>query len=271
MDRNARRQDRQAALQRYRRDGLPAQLSFPAMFAHTAMLARLLARQADASRARVAARAFLDGFETSLAANPPKGKLACSAGCSMCCHNWISVSTPELLLIGAELVARPDAESVAAAAAAAANAARGLDRDERLVRRLACAMLVDHRCSIYVVRPLACRAFFSLSLDACRRVFDGTGEDIPVPRAAMTLRGLHDRCMWAALKVNGLPYAAYELGEGIAAVLAAPDAEARWLAGEDILAGVTRDQPHDDQEELFLDVLSAGARGQRLPANPWTS
>ncbi len=269
MNRDERRQEAQQALKRYCAEGLPAKLSFPAMFAHTAVLLAIATRRADGDRATRLASAFHEGFEFSLASAGNKREVACRAGCHLCCHNWITVTAPEVLLIAAELRARPKADDAALAVAEAAEAGKGLDRDVRLARRLACPLLVERLCSIYAVRPIACRGFFSLSLQACRDVFDGTGEDIPAFRVAMVLRGFHDRCLWAALKAAGLPHGGYELTDALTLALAAGDAEARWLDGEDIFAEATPEEPHDDEEELFLDVLIAGAAGRRLPDNPW--
>ena len=190
----------------------------------------------------------------------------------MCCHNWILVTAPEVFLIAAEIGRRASAGQDVARIAQAAAAGRGLDRDARLERRLACPMLASHLCSIYTVRPLACRGFFSLSLEACQAVFRGEGEDIPAWRPAMLLRGIHDRCMSAAIKAAGLPHGAFEMTEALSLAFADAGASRRWLAGEDVFAAATPDQRDDvEEEELFLDVLIAGAAGKRLPDNPWTN
>jgi len=74
----------------------------------------------------------------------------------------------------------------------------------------------------------------------------------------------------AALKAQGLPHQTYELSHALSLMLQHDDAEEAWLGGTDILAEATMDILHDDQDELFLDVLIAGARCKRLPENPWT-
>ena len=268
MNRDERRRLAREDMERYRAEGLPPRVSLPAMFAHTAALRRVLERRDDPDRARRVAEAFHAGFARSLSHQPSEPRVACKAGCSWCCHNWVPVMAPEALLVAATLRGRPNIDAVAGAIADAAERGRGLDRDARLERRIACPLLVDHLCSVHAVWPLACRSFFSLSLDACLAIFHGTAEDLPAWRPAMILRGVHERCLWAALKSVGLSYRGLELVEAVAAALA-PDAEARWLAGEDVFAGVAAEAPHDEEEELFLDVLVAGAAGRRLPPNPW--
>lgn len=270
INREERRRIAREDVERYRTQGLPARFSIPAMFAHTAALRRILERREEADRAIRLAHVFHDGFERSMAHVPPERRLACSAGCSMCCHNWIAVTAPEVFAIAAEVAGRPGAPGLIAEIAAAAQKGRGIDRDSRLERRLLCPMIAEHKCSIYAVRPVACRGFFSLSLDACRAVFAGEGEDIPSWRIGMMLRAIHERCLAAAMKARGLHHGAFEMTEGLTIAFGQPDAQARWLAGEDVFAAATPDGLSDPEEELFLDVLIAGAAGRRPPPNPWT-
>ncbi|MBT5433933.1 MAG: YkgJ family cysteine cluster protein [Alphaproteobacteria bacterium] len=270
MNRDERRRRDREAVRAYQRNGLPPDFSFAAMFAHTRALEKILGHHRDCERGSAVARAYHVGIERSQQASPPERAVACRAGCSLCCHNWVSVTAPEVLLIARELHGREHGGGMAAAVHQAATAGLGLDRDELLERRLACPLLVDGLCSIYPVRPLACRSFFSFSLEACQKVFDLKGEDVPKPRNAMVLWGVHDRCLWAALKAQGLPHQTYELSHALSLMLQHDDAEGAWLGGTDVLAGATMDTLHDDEDELFLDVLIAGAHGKRLPDNPWT-
>lgn len=259
-------------VERYRAEGLPPRLSFGAMFAHTATLRAILAQRDDPERAARLAHAFHEGFERSMAHGPREDRIACRPGCSMCCNNLILVTAPEVFAIAGEIARRADARAAMNAVARGALAGRGLDSDARLERRLACPMLAVDLCSIYAVRPIACRGFFSLSLDACKDVFAGRGEDIPAWRMAMVLRGIHDRCMAAAIKAENLDHRPMEMTQALTAAFAVPDAQARWLAGEDIFDAAKAEPDADDaQEELFLDVLIAGAAGEPLPANPWTA
>jgi Fe-S-cluster containining protein len=270
MNREERRRAQAEAVRAYHEHGLPPSFDFSAMFVHTRMLMRVLGKAPDRARLLKATQAYHAGFERSLQSHPSPRPVACQAGCSLCCHNWISVTIPEVLLIAEALQARFDAalpERIAEAAGAGMN----LDRDQRLERRLACPLLVDHLCSIYGVRPLACRSFFSLSLAACQAVFDGTDEDVPTPRDAMVLRGVHDRCFWAALRASGLGHEAVELNHALHIALAHDDACAAWLGASDPFTATTRDVPHDAEELLFLDVLIAGARVRKLPENPWVT
>jgi hypothetical protein len=78
--------------------------------------------------------------------------------------------------------------------------------------------------------------------------------------------------MWAALASVDLPSQGYELNHALLVALETPDAENRWLAGEDVFAGVDCDRPDDADRALkkrITDRLIAGALGKELP--PWES
>ena len=88
---------------------------------------------------------------------------ACQAGCAHCCHLRVEATEPEVLRIAQHLHTLPDADQattllrlqqhVAAASACAT--------------RQPCSFLVHDRCTIYSVRPAACRKAHSLSAAHC--------------------------------------------------------------------------------------------------------
>jgi Fe-S-cluster containining protein len=99
---------------------------------------------------------------------------ACRAGCSACCHQLVLCTAPEALLIAHALRATLTAGALAATLArlgAQAAAAAGLDSLGYSRARIPCAFLdAGGACSIYAVRPLACRALKSFSVSSCERV-----------------------------------------------------------------------------------------------------
>lgn len=136
--------------------------------------------------ADVLRHALRDCDEIIAAAKRHFGEPACSAGCAYCCHVFVTIGKQE---------ARNVAEHV-----------RGLDtakRDELRARiedvaqkvagtnadtyppRQPCAFLEDNRCSIYELRPFACRQHHSLDADKCREAFelaDNLPDDFGVPQ-----------------------------------------------------------------------------------------
>ena len=135
-------------------------------------------------------------------------------------------------------------------------------------------MLVANECSAYAGRPLACRAFASFSLPKCEIAFQTGGDEIPIPGINMELRRNCNQALWSALRFAGFPFAGYELNQGLLTALQTPDTEQRWLAGEDVFAGVTTDDmaevvADNPEANLLLTVIATLACGREPPPNPW--
>jgi Fe-S-cluster containining protein len=80
--------------------------------------------------------------------------ITCSAGCSSCCHAWLTVSAVEANELRAALAALPDADRELVRARGLRELAREAAGDEPP----RCAMLDDQgRCAVYEARPLVCR------------------------------------------------------------------------------------------------------------------
>jgi Fe-S-cluster containining protein len=96
---------------------------------------------------------------------------ACRAGCSACCHQLVLCTAPEALLIAYRLRRTLTASALTAALArldAQVTAAAGLGILGYSQARIPCAFLDEAAaCSIYAVRPMACRALKSFSPEAC--------------------------------------------------------------------------------------------------------
>lgn len=100
---------------------------------------------------------------------------ACRSGCSNCCWIGVGVLQTEAEAIGKFIGRKPRDPVVPENGRGLAEAAFGK----------ACTFLKDGACSIYEVRPLACRGLFSLDEDnlLCRLV---SGAQVPVPYADNT-------------------------------------------------------------------------------------
>jgi len=76
--------------------------------------------------------------------------------------------------------------------------------------------------------------------------------------------------LWAALAASELPSEHYEFHHGLRVTLETPDAELRWLKGEDIFAGVARESPGDANanahNQRIIANLVAGALGKEFPS-----
>ncbi|HYQ04667.1 MAG TPA: YkgJ family cysteine cluster protein [Polyangiaceae bacterium] len=123
----------------------------------------------------------------ALLARAPTGSVACRAGCDHCCHQPVGLTPPEALTIAAHLrqTLTPEAlATVAARLARRVEETRGLSSAERFSPEHPCPFLNHGQCTIYEVRPLACRGMNSLDAEECRtRLRD------PEARAAFLARG----------------------------------------------------------------------------------
>jgi Fe-S-cluster containining protein len=176
----------------------------------------------------------------------PNHLLACRRGCAHCCHTFVSARAPEILFVKGAIPGR-DREAARAAVedAYAVTGALGPGGREGMAR--ACPMLRDGACQVYAARPMTCRMAVSESAEICARAFaPGAGpQHIPMPEYYPTLRRGYSVALAGALRHAGFPAWSYEFNAAMHMALARPDAEAAWLAGEDVFADVPRDPGSD--------------------------
>lgn len=148
---------------------------------------------------------------------------ACQAGCAHCCHLRVEATEPEVFHIAQHLRAQP--------ATVRADAISALQRHvataQASTTRQACSFLVDDRCSIYPVRPAACRKAHSLSATHC-------AEQSPtIPQNLRLLVDAEALMAGTALAYRDQPLlaSAHELNAAVLAALNDPAAQARWYQG----------------------------------------
>jgi len=179
-----------------------------------------------------------DNVTATLAAHPMQ--VACARGCSHCCNGWVSVSAPEILFLARAI--RANGEDLLARVQVAHESTRTYSKDERPDHPHPCPMLKQDACSLYDARPSVCRLSASMDADVCMKRFRLREPGaIPTPPKYLKARALYEFAVTAALTRAGLPYRYYDLTAGLAHVLAREDAEAAWLAGEDVFDGVPMD------------------------------
>jgi len=177
----------------------------------------------------------------------PRKSLACRRGCSHCCHAWVSARAPEVLFVKAAIPVS-EREAVRAAVETVYALTGPLDFEERLKRPTPCPLLLrDDLCLVYAARPATCRTAVSRDVAACERAFrqGSENEEIPTPTFYIEMRAGYSLALAGALRRAGFPAAAYEYNGALTAVLNVPDAEAAWLAGDDVFAGVMVDPSGD--------------------------
>jgi len=193
-------------------------------------------------------------FENSITPQQ-KSMLACRAGCSFCCHQPVAVTAPEAFYLSAVLQLRPDA---LAAMGDVAQLSSDRDPDGNKVAWFRCPLLDEAgSCSAYRARPLACHAYVSMSVEDCETAYPQPGDSIVMePRG---YGGVKEHCriiLLAAMKIHGLPLVFYEMNAAVAAVAQVPNAEKRWLRGENVFGDLRTITPLKPDAARTVDFLA---------------
>jgi Fe-S-cluster containining protein len=175
----------------------------------------------------------------------PPAPSACQEGCDWCCHLTVGTSVPEVVRIVTYLRQSLSAEELRAIQERVAQAdeeRRKLPPNRRASARLPCALLVDHRCSAYPVRPLTCRGFNSADASRCEQfVTSRTRIEIPAYQPQQRVMTFVLDGTRAALQAAGLKDDLLELSAALRIALEQPDAVDRWLAGQPAFAAARQD------------------------------
>ena len=169
-------------------------------------------------------------------------RTACASGCSYCCNLWVEASAPEVLFTVKQMneVQRASARKAVDAACVQTAGASFEARDAMLTP---CPLLEGTLCTAYANRPLVCRTAVSTDAEICRRsLIQFSGEEIPVPLPWTSLRNCYRVALEGALFHAGLPHLSREWNESLRIALRDSTAEAKWLAGADVFAGLPMKQ-----------------------------
>jgi len=189
-------------------------------------------------------------------------ELACRGGCALCCRAHVSLLAPEAFALARAARAVADPAALAGRIDALAAIIPTTDVATRRRTGIGCSFLVDDLCSAYAARPLTCRMMGSFSLRACEVTAMGGPDLVPQPGEYPNVRIMLALAAYAALHGAGLPLRAYELNQTLAQLLAEPDLEARYYAGE---AGFGVSMPsHDVLAPAFIAQITALAAEAKL-------
>jgi hypothetical protein len=224
--------------------------------AHLRQAARLMTdRQTSASPSGRLVRHVTDLFERSVPESA-RAKLACRSGCAFCCHQPVRVSAPEAFFLAAQLLERPD---TAVAVHDAAVALAGRNPETPRVTWLRCVLLDQaDGCSVHAARPFSCQGHVSLDAEDCKTSFSPGGAwSVREPALYDDLRNSWRLILQAALRLNGLSDAHYELNGALDLVLQTQNAEKRWLGGENIFAPLKALSSNKPEIEQILALIDA--------------
>jgi len=199
---------------------------------------------AELNVSELAARALdaaCQGIEQVVARTPSELQPACRAGCAFCCAIPVAVSAPEALYIAAYLQETLSAEAqieLRTHLSARAEERQGRTVDAgRTNQRFCCFLCEDRQCSIYPIRPLACRGYNSLSRSACEEAFTGQDDRVHMHEGVREVAAGVIYGLILASKKLGLEWGRYELETAVLRALDTPDAAQRWARGERVFAG----------------------------------
>jgi len=224
--------------------------------AHLRQAARLMGeRQVSGSPSGRLVRHVAELFEASVPA-AARLQLACRSGCAFCCHQPVKVNAAEAFFLAGQVRERPD---TAAAVRQAASQLIGRDAETPKAAWLRCPLLdQDDACSVHSVRPLSCHGYVSLDVEDCKASYPQTGAwTVREPAIYGDLRNSWRLILQAALRLNSLSDANYELNAALSLVLDTEDAEKRWLRGENIFAPLKPLSPNKPEIEQVLALIAA--------------
>lgn len=194
-------------------------------------------------------------FDRTVGAAATQQPLACRKGCAHCCTQMVLLTAPEAFFVAEQLRRRP---ATVAAIKEAYTRSQGLPLEMRLRERIACPLLEDASCSVYAARPLGCHAFVSVDINACLAAFtQGAEPRIPMPQSYVSALYTCRMLLMVALRLAGLSDKTYEMHAALVTVLSTENAEARWLAGENIFAGISRDGSIPAQVQQEINQMAA--------------
>jgi hypothetical protein len=176
--------------------------------------------------------AHVVGLAARIDPPPPS---ACQEGCDWCCHLTVGAGVPEVVRVVEYLRRTLTADEFGALRERVLrlNARRQELKAAGGEPHLPCALLVDHRCSAYPVRPLMCSGFNSSDAAECERFLRSSGQTtLPLYAPQLRLAAFILDGMTAGISESGLTGDRVELTAALRIALEAPGAVERFLAGE---------------------------------------
>jgi Fe-S-cluster containining protein len=196
-------------------------------------------------------------FDTGHDAAQKGHHIACRNGCNFCCHIAVSATLVEIDLIASHVRSTWSAAATEALMTRIESTYR-MTVDDRMATRTPCPFLVEGSCSIYAVRPFACRRQVSIDASLCEKALDGDDANFPFIRS-VAQHGANLRVATAAAsKACGIDYTAYELTGAVRKFLQASINVRRFDRqrdfGDEVLADAIPRELHK-QVDLFVEFV----------------
>ncbi len=152
----------------------------------------------------------------------------CKIGCSHCCYVRVEATDPEIFRVARQVRQLPASEVTDLTERLRLHVAK--DSAGSIDAKQGCTFLVNNLCTIYEVRPAACRKAHSLSVEQCETFAPEISQNLRlIVEAEALMAGTSD-----AYHEISLLASAHELNSAVLVALNDDTAEARWYNGENI-------------------------------------
>ncbi len=168
---------------------------------------------------------------------------ACKAGCHYCCRQQIHVTLAEVFALADHIQAcwpRDRQQALRKKLRHAAEKSRSLDHDAYFAAHIPCPLLDgEGKCGAYTVRPLLCRAYNSVDVEACKLAAKNAHKPAYLRgiRANGAMHGIMDGA-FGGLKESllnaGLQAFHPNLVDALDQALSDPSLKEQWRAGRQV-------------------------------------
>lgn len=171
-----------------------------------------------------------------------KPTLACRRECDLCCYPAVSATVAEVANIVAYVETQLPPErrnDLMKRVHDTSDDTRALTSRQRTSTNIACPYLEDGLCSVYPVRPLACRGFNSYDYDVCQHAFNKPTNPPKIPAFTpliVSAQGMKEG-LASGLSRHGLPTPVVDLTKASSKLFQDLDGTLEnWLEGRDVFA-----------------------------------
>ncbi|MEN8201075.1 MAG: YkgJ family cysteine cluster protein [Bacteroidota bacterium] len=179
-----------------------------------------------------------DLLEAFLNRSAAEGKASeCKKGCSWCCHQMVYAVTHEFLYISHFVqnnLSREKGQRILEKARDKVMQTMNKSMKEQALLKIPCPFLDLGKCSIYQVRPMACRIYLSSSVRACKREFDEpTNERVFSDLFEFPLRAgrMMNEGFVAYLKQHGIQSSELPMEQGYSSLITLGQTMEGWIEG----------------------------------------
>jgi hypothetical protein len=190
--------------------------------------------------------------------------IACKGDCPACCVLRVAATAPEVFLLARFVLANAAglAErgvNLQQRIAETSSVVGGHSERERMALRRECPFMEAGHCLAYRVRPLACCGHASYDEGSCTEAIAGEREEAAISEPHLVVRSLVQNAMMSSVHAAGLAWRLYELIQALDLALSIPEAEAKWVRGQDPLLSAAIAEFDMREAAVTFEAMRAGS------------